>query len=222
MWIVSSLSEVIVISENLELLKAGLNLSIALVTLGLGWFVGHRLTIKWNLIQKRREIDIATIQQFYSLYGEFKELSKTWRVIKRNKDSKLIIPQDIRWSLLARACVIESKNEAIMVKLATERHLETDALRDLGLFRQALQKLRESIRDDVEIPFASRGPEYIFFNDLAAHVGAIVSSSRMDGTSDPKSASKRLEAIAKIRSPDFVAAIESFRKEHPEYAHEET
>src|ERR1700752_3043255 len=143
--------------ESLELLKAGLSLSVALITLAVGWFVGQRFTVKWNLFQKRRETDIANVQQFHSLYGEFKELSKLWRVIKRNKDSSLEIPSAIRWLLLARACAVESKNETIIVKLATERCLSKDDMTKLGLFRQALQKLRESIRDDEEVPFSSRG-----------------------------------------------------------------
>lgn len=209
-------------NEKLELLKAGLNLLVALLTLGLAWFIGNRLSVKWNLIQKRRETDIANVQQFYSLYGEFKEVSKIWRVIKRNKDSSLVFPSDSRWSLLARACAIESKNETIVVKLATERHLEADALKTLGLFRQALQKLRESIRDNLEIPFSSRGPEYVFFNDLAAKVSLIISSSHLDETSDPESASKRLRVIANVRLPHFDAAIKSFSETHPEYSYKET
>ena len=209
-------------AAKLELLKASLDLLVALLTLGLAWFIGNRLSVKWNLIQKRRETDIANVQQFYSLYGEFKEVSKIWRVIKRNKDSSLVFPSDSRWSLLARACAIESKNEAIVVKLATERHLEADALETLGLFRQALQKLRESIRDNLEIPFSSRGPEYVFFNDLASKVSLIISSSHLDETSNPESASKRLRVIANVRLPDFEAAIKSFSETHPEYSYKET
>lgn len=209
-------------TEKLELLKASLNLSVALLTLGLAWFIGNRLSVKWNLIQKRRETDIANVQQFYSLYGEFKEVSKIWRVIKRNRDSSLVFPSDSRWSLLARACAIESKNETIVVKLATERDLEADALETLGLFRQALQKLRESIRDNLEIPFSSRGPEYVFFNDLASKVSLIISSSHLDETSNPESASKRLRVIANVRLPDFEAAIKSFSETHPEYSYKET
>jgi hypothetical protein len=84
--------------EYQELLKASLSLSVALITLALGWFVGHRLSVNWNLIQKQRETDIANVQDFHSLYGEFKEVSKVWRVIKRNKDSSLGIARDSRWS----------------------------------------------------------------------------------------------------------------------------
>ncbi len=41
-------------TESQEILKASLNLLVVLITLGLGWFIGQRLTIKWNLIQKQR------------------------------------------------------------------------------------------------------------------------------------------------------------------------
>ena len=209
-------------TESQEILKASLNLLVALITLGLGWFVGQRLTIKWNLIQKQRETNIANLQQFYSLYGEFKEVSKIWRLIKRKKDLSRVAPSETRWSLLTRACAVESKNEAIMVKLASERELSADDLTDLGLFRQALQQLRESIRDDKELPSSSRGPEYVFFNDLAAKVGLIISYSSTDAIADPKRASERLRAIVDVRWPDFEKAIEHFRKSHPEYTQDET
>jgi hypothetical protein len=206
--------------ENMTLLEAGLNLLVALITLGLAWFIGNRLSVKWNLIQKRRETDIGNVQQFYSLYGAFKEISKIWRVIKRNTDSSLVVPSESRWMLLARACEIESKNEAIVVKLATERLLDADALETIGLFRQALQKLRESLRDNVEIPFSSRGPEYVYFNDLAAKVGLIISSSRLDATGDSEKACERLRQIAGVRLPNFEAAMMSFKQAHPEFAEE--
>jgi hypothetical protein len=203
---------------ELKLLEAGLNLLVALVVLGLGWFIGQRLTLKWNLIQKQRETDITNLQEFYSLYGEFKEVSKVWRILKRKKkDSSLVVPLEDRWSLLNRACAVESKNEAILVKLATERNLETSALNDLGLFRQAFQQLRESIRDDKEVPSASRGPEYVFFNNLAAKVGLIISSSSPDSLSDPKRATERLKTIVNVRLPDYRRAIKDFTESHPEY-----
>ena len=204
------------VAVNTELLKAGLSLIVGVVVLLLGWFVGQRLTVRWNLVQKQREADLADLQHFYALYGEFKEVSKLWRVMKRNTGEGFDVPKETRWSLVSRACGVESKNEAIVVKLATERDLSADAMRHLGLFRQALQKLRESIRDDVEIPFASRGPAYVFFNDVAAMVATIVSSSQRDKSSDPSKASGRLETIANVRLPDFDRAMDDFAKNHPQ------
>lgn len=207
---------------ELKFLEAALNLFVVIITLSLGWFIGQRLTLKWNLIQKQRETDIANLQEFYSLYGEFKEVSKAWRIIKRNKsDSGLVVPPEIRWSLLTRACAVESKNEAILVKLATERILGSDALNDLGLFRQAFQRLRESIRDDKEVSSASRGPEYVFFNNLAAKVGLIISSSIPARNPDPRGATERLKAIMNVRSPDYKKALKDFIESHPEYTEKE-
>jgi hypothetical protein len=119
--------------------------------------------------------------------------------------------------LLARACAIEGRNEAILVKVATERDLDLEALNDLGLFRQAVQRLRESIRDNVEVPFSSRGHAYAFFNELAGKVGLIVASSSRDKTPNPQSASRRIEKKALVRSPNFDQALERFTKAHPEY-----
>jgi hypothetical protein len=201
-----------------ELIKASLSLLTALIVLGLGWIVGQRLTIKWNLVQKWRETEIANIQQFYAIYGEFKDVSKVWRIVKRSNAAEIGAPEDIRWSLLARACTIESKNETIIIKLATERHIEPEALRSLGLFRQAIQRLRESIRDNIEIPFSSRGLEYDFFNDIAARVGIIVSSTPASQHPALRHACERLKIIADVRLQDFDAALEDFRKARSEYS----
>lgn len=206
---------------SLEILKTGLNLLVALTTLGLTWFIGQGLAVGWNLEQKRRETDIAILQEFYSLYGEFKEIGKIWRIIKKNyyqKYSNLEIPPPANyWLLLSRACAVEGKNEAIMVKLATERNLDESDLRALGLFRQAVQQLRESIRDKREIPSFSRGTEYVFFNNLAAQVGFIISSSK-SVSSDPQSVSERLRILANVRCPDYENEIKRFKGIHPEYS----
>lgn len=59
-------------------------LLVAIIVIVIGWFIGNRITTDWNLKQKRRETDIDNLQQFYSLYGEFKEMCKIWRVIKKD------------------------------------------------------------------------------------------------------------------------------------------
>ena len=41
--------------SDTEIEKAILNLLVALVTLGAGWFVGQRLSFRWNIRQKQRE-----------------------------------------------------------------------------------------------------------------------------------------------------------------------
>lgn len=203
--------------QQLELLKAGLTLAITLITLVCGWFIGLKLTVEWNLRQKRRELILANVQQLHAIYGEFKEISKVWRIVKLNKDGTLIIPPDCRWSLLARACAVESKNEAIMVKLATERRMTKQETYSLGLFRQAIQTLRESIHANEVVPSSSRGAEYVFFNELAAGVACIISAHRSETELLPQAAGDNLTAIVSIRSTQFKAAIADFKKNRPEY-----
>src|ERR1700730_15197824 len=96
-------------NEKIEFLKASLSLVVALITLGIGWVLGQRFTVRWNLYQKRRETDIANVQQFHSIYGEFKEISKLWRVMKQTANSAIKSPPESQWLLLARACAVESK-----------------------------------------------------------------------------------------------------------------
>lgn len=205
---------------DLELVKFGLALLVTLITLGLGWLIGQRLTMRWNLLQKRREIDLASVQQFHAIYGEFKEVSKIWRLVKRPcQSATVVVPSDIRWKLLTRACVLESKFETIVAKISTERDLsKEEGTTTLGLFRQALQKVRESIRDDDEIPFNNRGHDYAFFNVLAVKTSAIVSSSRPVSEPNLLLAIENLFAIASIRRHDFKEAIEKFRQDNPDLA----
>src|SRR4029077_8975699 len=124
--------------------KSVLSLIVAALTLSATWFIGQRLTAYWNLRQKRNELNLASVQSFHALYGEFKEVVKIWRLVKRN----VAVAHDERWKLLTRACAIESKSETLALRLTTERVLSSEEMDTIGLFRQAIQTLRESIRDD--------------------------------------------------------------------------
>ena len=53
---------------NIELLKAGLSLGVAVITLALGWFVGQRPTVRWNLRQKEREFDLSAANDFHRTF----------------------------------------------------------------------------------------------------------------------------------------------------------
>src|SRR5262249_42640723 len=56
----------------------------AVVTLGLGWVVGQRLTSYWSFRQKHREIDLSVAQDFHRLYGEFFAVWKLWNYYIRD------------------------------------------------------------------------------------------------------------------------------------------
>ena len=121
---------------EIELFKSGLSLIVAFLSLGATWLVGQRLTAYWNLRQKRSELNFATLQAFHAVYGEFKELVKVWRLVKKPAARAVTAPQEERWALVKRACALESKSEALVLRATSERLLTPDQLDVLGLFRQ--------------------------------------------------------------------------------------
>lgn len=157
-----------------ELVKVVPALSVAVTTLALGWFVGNRVTARWDLRKKHRELVLANIEEFYRLYGEFFATWKLWANLGKERG-------ELRRELLQRAAVSEGRLEALLVKLSVECRL-SDVDRDLiGCFRQAYQCLRESIRDDSllrtggqERAYWDHGeaPPYLAFKALAVHVAS--------------------------------------------------
>ena len=205
----------------LELFKAALTLSVSAGTLYLGWRVGGKLTDKWNAVQKQRETEIANLQQFYAVYGEFRELSKTWRLIKKSNAAAMVDPEACKWSLLTRAYALESKLESIIIKLASERELEPDDLRTTGLFRQGIQRLRESIRDGIDVGSSSRGPQYDYFNHLAARVAKLISSDKHGPLLDDIRASHQLRILTKVNLKKFNYSLLKYAKDTHKYTKEE-
>ena len=191
----------------LELIKTGL----ALLLLAAGWFVGKRILNAWDLRKKRQELDIAAAEAFQSLYGELKQVARLWRSARAPKDRSLIVPADLRWTMLARATAAESRYEALVIKLATERELSADEIRTLGLFRQACQQVRESIQRDAVVPSSGFGREYLLFNELAAEVTCLIGSNRAPGVLDAASAKRNLEGIALVRSGDWAGAVAEYK-----------
>lgn len=187
----------------LELIKSGFALVLLLVT----WFFGQRIIADWDARKKQRELDIITTAQFQLLYGEFKEIGRLWKIILRKEDETLTFPENTRWKLLERAIAAESKIEAILVKISTERNLSPDNLTQLGLFRQCFQQLRQTIRDNKELVFSERGLEYDFFNSLASKVACLVSSGKQIKFLDSETASKNLKAISDVRSKHLDAEL---------------
>jgi hypothetical protein len=155
----------------------------ALVLLGLAWFVGQRLTVKWSLYQKRREHDLETARDFHLLYGEFFAVWKLWNYYVRHTELKAF-PDASRWSLLDRACEAEGRLEAILVRLASNKALDDQDIEVLGQFRQIYQKLRQSIRDNIPLEWDhAEHPDYILFKTHAPLINSIILNGR---TAPPK------------------------------------
>ena len=72
--------------------------------LGFGWIIGLRLTYKWNVRQKRRELQLSATHQFYAAYGEFFAVWKLWNRLDRSSKSL----DDRQWELHKRAAAAEA------------------------------------------------------------------------------------------------------------------
>jgi hypothetical protein len=192
--------------------RAGFGLLLLVIT----WLFGQQIIALWDKRKKQQELDIATSTQFQQLFGEFKEISKLWAVSYRQRHDNMDLPDETRKELLERATAAESKLEAILVKLATERHLSPVETKYLGLFRQGYQQLRESIRDDSPPRFEYKvNPEYHLFNDLVCEVANIVSEQRPWKQVPSPEAKRNLREIVKFRGKHWPAVVEAYSKDTP-------
>jgi hypothetical protein len=137
------------------------------------------------------------------LYGEFKELVKIWRLVKMAPSAT---QEEERWSLLKRASALESKSEALVLRLTSERRLTKEQLEKLGLFRQAMQTIRESIRDNKDCPLGSRNIEYRLLNRLAPEVLSMVAAKPEEILAEEaKTQLSNVVAVTSKRWQQFVA-----------------
>jgi hypothetical protein len=198
---------------KLELFKAILGVAVALLTVLATTLFGQRFSETWNLQQKKRELNLVTHQAFHALYGEFKELVKIWRLAKMVPSA---IQEEERWNLLKRACALESKSEALVLRLTSEHKLNDDQLETLGLFRQAMQTIRESIRDNQECPLGSRNTEYRLLNRLAPEVLAMVAAKPEEiAAEDAKTQLSKVIAVTSARWQQVVAKRAEEEKGQP-------
>lgn len=144
----------------------------SLVLLGLAWGVTQRVSVIWNLRQKRRENDLASARDFHTVYGDFFAIWKVWNYFRRDVGAGAF-PQASRWELLVRASNAEGKLESTILRLACEKDLSVEDLEHLGKFRQLYQKLRQAIRDDRALEWnSSEDSQYLEFKRLAPLIAA--------------------------------------------------
>ncbi len=182
---------------TLELIKTGLSLLVALITLGVGWLIGNQLSARvsmaWAIRQKKREIELETVSLFYKVYGEFFSVWKLWVYHKEQNFS-----ETSRWAMLERAATAEGMLESIFVKLSSEKQLGEKDIEILGRFRQGYQTLRQSIRDDKYLGWSKdKHLEYISFKRLAGLVSDILVS---DSPSKKQSIKNVDDALTEITS----------------------
>lgn len=182
-----------------DLLKSALGPVIAICIAGL---VGHWLAARWALWQKRREIAFNAAKDFYRAYGEFFAIGKMWQysIGALKQDA----PQDIRWKLLERAAEAEATIEALLVQLAAERRLSDDECDDAGKLRQAIQSLREAIRDCRSMNWqGADDSRYVALKALSCRVGHLIASSHEGTTPSHQVAWKALRRITSNREGDW-------------------
>ena len=154
--------------------------------------MGTRLTYSWNVRQKRREIQLSSSQQFYSAYGEFFAVWKLWNCLDRSSPTF----DDRRWELHQRAATAEATIEGTLVKLSSELNLNEEQIVTLGRFRQAFQQLRQSIREDRQLPWpSSEHAAYRSFKILAVETAILLSRDWPDKRISTKRASEQLMHI---------------------------
>ena len=133
-----------------------------LIVLGVGLFVGQKITARWNMRIKQRELDLDAIRLVRSLYGEFLSTQRLWNYYCEHRQVTVLDDRGLK--LFNRACMAEGKMEAILMKVASERKLTSEQLDALGLYRQGYQQLRESIQESGSLSWnRSEHPEYVAF-----------------------------------------------------------
>lgn len=160
--------------------------------------VGALLTYFWHVRQKRREVTLAITSEFYKLYGEIIAVWKLWNhwYEKKNPSRNLSELRDERWELLQRATAAAGGAEAILVRLAAERHLSQQDIAVLGSFRQASKSVRKAIEDDHPVPWYSDSAYgYLALKYLSVRVASIVARREPLKLPSAESAAAALRAI---------------------------
>jgi hypothetical protein len=164
------------------------------LTLAGGWLVSTRVSDHWDQIRRLRESDLAAVEEFQRLYGEFFAVWKTWDAFL-NGELKLSDPAGAAWDCLRNSAEIEGRVEALLAKISAERELSDDDINVLGAVRQGFQSLRGAIKKEERLPWLGSEVEpYTAFKALAVY------TARLLGT---PSNSKN--------SPSNATATENFR-----------
>jgi hypothetical protein len=148
----------------------------AVVTLGGGWFITTRVTDRWDKIKKRREMDLASAQDFQRLYGEFCAAWKSWDTSVQHPTT-VGSSTDRAWECLEHATAIEGEIEALLAKVAGERFLSEDDVDVLGAVREGFQELRKAIREGVSLADGKSRFEYSFFKGVCVYTSHLLGTS---------------------------------------------
>ena len=177
------------------------------VAVGLAWLVGNRLSSEWAIRQRRREHSLASVAEFYRLYGEFFALWKLCNYAFRDSDHET--DDATLWELMRRAAALEANGEAILLRIASELTLSADDIRTLGLFRQGVQLLRQSIVKQRILGWSSsEHREYRAFKGLSVGVAALATKVGSQKAPAIETAQQQLREITHNKwSKEWLASI---------------
>ena len=180
MFNVTNLADGFIASLQTTFINEFIKFIFVALTLLLTWFIGNRISIRWAIIQRKKEIEIDTLNEFYKLYGEFFSMWKLWRLTLNSskEDGKEAQYEEVKHRIERESFIAEGRVEAILVKIASEKRLNDTQLEILGRFRQAYQRLRECMRENKDLPwFNSDYFEYSTFKRLSYLVSRVIQSN---------------------------------------------
>jgi hypothetical protein len=139
--------------------------------------LGGAAGLVWGAVKHQHELDLAAVQRFRKLYGEWFATWKGWEEALQKGHG--VEGDPVRDQLLNRATNVEGGFEVLTLKIATERHLSDAQLRHLGRFREGYQQLRERIEKLEELPFrvqydAQQVKAYVAFKALSVEFGRLL------------------------------------------------
>ena len=171
------------------------------VTVGFAWLVGNRISAAWAHRQKHREYSLSVTAEFYQVYGEFFAIWKLANFAFRTHRPE--VTDGFIVDLVKRAAALEARVEAMLLRAASELSLTPDEIRSLGLYRQAVQLLRQSIIMRRQLDFFGTGQaKYEFYKQLSVSVGDLV--SRLGDRQRPDAAKAR-QQMTEITSSKWEA-----------------
>ena len=131
-------------------------------------------------------------------------------------EAALIAGRAVRREDWWAVCVTAGPEALGTLLLHSEHKLNDDQLETLGLFRQAMQTIRESIRDNQECPLGSRNTEYRLLNRLAPQVLAMVAAKPEEiAAEDAKTQLSKVIAVTSARWQQVVAKRAEEEKGQP-------
>ncbi|WP_144126034.1 hypothetical protein [Catellatospora sichuanensis] len=154
-----------------------------------------RIADRSERLRKRRAADLAAAEIFYAAHGEFHGIWQEWKAVRRQAFAAADREQH-RWALFGRASAVDARVEALVARLATERHLTDKDRTVLGCYRQAYRMLGSCLEADLPLGVIlrrqpdggilpadheawtdARTRSYVTFTELVTAVGALIAHS---------------------------------------------